>query len=614
LVEKAMDIKKLFLIVILLLAASPLCAAVRVIAHAPETVAQGEQFRLEYEVNTQDVKSAQVLTKIPGFEILYGPSRSSSYSVQIINGHQSSVSSVTYGYTLMARKPGTYVIPHITVNVDGHSYASNSVRIKVVPGGGGSSSGNASQGGSPQPVNSKSSVGHISNKDLFISVTANKSQVYEQEPILLTYRVYTRLNLRQLAGKMPDLKGFMVKEVPLPQQKSFSIGSYNGQNYYTTVWSQYVMFPQQTGKLVIPQIRFDGIVEFSNPNVDPIDAFFNGNSGAFERKKSVISPSLAVMVRPLPSKPVNFSGAVGHFSIKSQLRTLHPRENETLDLQVQISGTGNVDLIKVPSVNFPGDFDTYDPKQTSQSKLTTAGMVGNMTIDYVAVPKHRGSYTIPGIDFTYFDTSTNSYKTIHTAPINVDVAKGEKSIYSDKQKEILARSDINYIKTGVVNLHHKEDLFWNRSSFWLYYLISLLLFVAVFIYLHRRVVQRGDEVGQRVRGAGHLVLARMKKARKLMQQNHIDEFYDETLHAMMGYVSDKLNIPVSDLTKEKIVDEFLAQQVPGELSDHFTRLLSDCEFFRFSQNKNELNSTESVYNDVVDVISKLDSILKKKKK
>lgn len=144
-----MDIKKLFLIVILLLAVSPLCAAVRVIARAPETVAQGEQFRLEYEVNTQDVKSAQVLTKIPGFEILYGPSRSSSYSVQIINGHQSSVSSVTYGYTLMARKPGTYVIPHITVNVDGHSYASNSVRIKVVPGSGGSSSGNASQGGSP---------------------------------------------------------------------------------------------------------------------------------------------------------------------------------------------------------------------------------------------------------------------------------------------------------------------------------------------------------------------------------------------------------------------------------------------------------------------------------
>lgn len=610
-----MKIKKLSLILILLLGVGELHAAIRVVARAPEVVAQGEQFRLEYEVNTQDVKSAQVLTKIPGFEILYGPSRSSSYSVQIINGHQSSVSSLTYGYTLLAQKPGSYVIPRITVNVDGHSYASNVVRIKVVSGGGGGGgSARASQGAAPAPVNSKSSVGHISNKDLFISVTANKSQVYEQEPVLLTYRVYTRLNLRQLAGKMPDLKGFMVKEVPLPQQKSFSIGSYNGQNYYTTVWSQYVMFPQQTGKLVIPQIRFDGIVEFTNPNVDPIDAFFNGNSGAFERKKSVISPSLAIAVRPLPSKPANFSGAVGHFTIKSQLRTPQPRENETLDLQVQISGTGNVDLIKVPNVNFPGDFDTYDPKQSTQSKLTTAGMVGNMTIDYVAVPKHRGSYTIPGLDFTYFDTSVNSYKTIHTAPITVDVAKGEKSIYSDKQKEILARSDINYIKTGSVELHHKEDLFWNRTSFWMYYLGAFLLFLICAVWLHRRAVQQGDVVGQRVRGAGRLVLARMKKARKLMQQNRIDEFYDETLHAMMGYVSDKLNIPVSDLTKEKMMDEFHAQQVPPELSDHFTQLLSDCELFRFSQNKNESNSTESVYNDVVDVISKLDSILKKKKK
>src|SRR5574344_142032 len=235
-----MKIKKLSLILILLLGVGELHAAIRVVARAPEVVAQGEQFRLEYEVNTQDVKSAQVLTKIPGFEILYGPSRSSSYSVQIINGHQSSVSSLTYGYTLLAQKPGSYVIPRITVNVDGHSYASNVVRIKVVSGGGGGGgSARASQGAAPAPVNSKSSVGHISNKDLFISVTANKSQVYEQEPVLLTYRVYASLNLRQLAGNMPDLKGFMVKLVPLPQQKSFTLDTYNGQKYNTTVWSQY---------------------------------------------------------------------------------------------------------------------------------------------------------------------------------------------------------------------------------------------------------------------------------------------------------------------------------------------------------------------------------------
>ena len=473
----------LFIFLLLLFPSGLLRAAVRVVASAPSVVAQGEQFRLEYEVNTQDVKSAQVIEKIPGFDILYGPSKSSSYSMQIINGHQSSVSSVTYGYTLMAQKTGTFSLPPITVNVGGKNYTSNTVRIKVVAGNANAANGGSSgqRGGSSHPSRSSSSTpAHISNKDLFITVTANKTRVYEQEPVLLTYRVYTRVDLRQLGGKMPDLKGFMVKEVPLPQQKSFSVDSYNGQNYNTTVWSQYVMFPQQTGKLTIPSIKFDGIVAFADPNVDILDAFFNGQSGSIERKKTIMTPSLNIHVSPLPEKPAGFSGAVGNFTIKSVLKTPHPRENESLNLQLQISGTGNVDLIKAPVVKFPAEFDTYAPKQNAQSKLTAAGMTGTMTIDYVTVPKRKGKYTIPPVDFTYFDTSTNTYKTIHTQPVTIDVAKGEKNIYSDKQQEILAKSDIRYIKTGSVRLHHEEDLFWNRSNYWLCYLAAVMAFIAVF--------------------------------------------------------------------------------------------------------------------------------------
>lgn len=611
-----MNLKKFLLLLLIIIGSAPLRAAVRVVASAPAVVARGEQFRLEYEVNTQNVKSVQTLSKIPGFEILYGPSQSSSYSMQIINGQQSSVSSVTFGYTLSALNTGTFTLPAISVKVDGHSYTSNKVHIKVVAGSSRSSGGgqSQSQNQNPTPVASRSSAGHISNKDLFISVTANKSQVYEQEPVLLTYRVYTRLDLRQLAGKMPDLKGFMVKEIPLPQQKSFSIGSLNGQNYYTTVWSQYVMFPQQTGKLVIPPIRFDGIVEFSNPNVDPIDAFFNGNSGTFQRKKSVTAPSLAIKVLPLPNKPKNFSGAVGQFNIKAVLKTPNIRENETLDLQVKINGTGNVDLIKAPVVAFPSEFDTYDSKQNAQSKITSAGMVGSMTVDYIAVPKRKGEYTIPPIEFTYFDTSSNTYKTIRTAPTVVKVAKGNKNVYADKQSELLARSDIRYIKTGAVELHHKEDLFWNRTAYWLYYLVIFLAFLGVLFYLRRSVALQSDEVGQRIRGASRLVSARMKKARRLMQQNRTDEFYDETLNAMQGYVGDKLNIPVSELTKERIREEFAGQQVPAGLSDHYFELLDNCESFRYSQNKNEQKSTDAVYAEVLGVVNQLDAILKKKKK
>ncbi len=612
-----MNNKLFYILFLLLFPTSILRAAVRVVATAPSVVAQGEQFRLEYEVNTQDVKSAQVIEKIPGFDILYGPSKSSSYSVQIINGHQSSVSSITYGYTLMAQKPGTYSLPPITVTVAGKSYTSNSLKIKVVAGNGNASGSSPSQqgGGSSRPSPStSSSPARISNKDLFITVTANKTHVYEQEPILLTYRVYTRVDLRQLGGKMPDLKGFMVKEVPLPQQKSFSVDSYNGQNYNTTVWSQYVMFPQQTGKLSIPSIKFDGIVAFVDPNIDILDAFFNGSSGSIQRKKTIMAPSLDIQVSPLPQKPADFSGAVGSFTIKSVLKTPHPRENESLNLQIKINGTGNVDLIKAPVVKFPSDFDTYAPKQNAQSKISTAGMVGTMTIDYVAVPKRKGTYTIPPVEFTYFDTSSNTYKTIRTDPVTLNVAKGEKNIYSDKQQEILAKSDIRYIKSGNVSLHHKEDLFWNRSNYWLCYLVAILAFAASFYYLRRRSALQGDLVGQRVRGASRVATLRMKKANRLLHEHNTDEFYEETLRALQGYVSDKLSIPVSSLTKERIMEEFRLQQVPQELADSFIRLQDNCEFFRYSQAGNEQKSADEIYNKAAEVISSLDRILKKKRK
>lgn len=612
--------KKFLLFAIVLFSSLTTQAAVSITASAPEVVAVGEQFRLEYTVNSQSVKSIQNITKIPGFDILYGPSRSSYNSVQIINGHKTSNSAVTYSYLLSATKTGDYTMPRLSAVVDGHNVTSNTVRIHVVASAGGNASSGRGNGsgqsssGNNSPVSSQSRYGKISNKDLFITVTAGKKEVYEQEPVLLTYRVYARVNLTQLAGKMPDLKGFMTKEIPLPQQKSFSIGNYNGQNYYTTVWSQYVMFPQQTGKLTIPNIKFEGVVEFPDLSEDPLDAFFNGTSGSLKQKKTIVAPSLDILVKPLPAKPADFSGAVGRFNIKSVLKTPHPKENETLNLELIIEGTGNVDLIKAPKVKFPSDFETYDPKQNANSKLTASGLTGAMVVDYIAVPHKKGKYTIPPIEFTYFDTSTNAYKTIRTAPIEVNVAKGEKNIYSDKQQELLARSDIRYINKDTVKLHHKEDLFWNKTRFWLYYLVLFMLFIVVYALLRRRAVLRGDVVGRRIRGAGRLSMARLRKAKKLMSQNKVDEFYEETLSALLGYVSDRLSIPVSELTKERIRDEFRIEKVDENLSANFLALLDTCEFHRYSQSKAENESLQSVYNRAIEMITTLNGQLKKRKK
>ncbi len=609
--------RRLFIFISALLCVVTVAAAdIQVVASAPSVVAVGEQFRLEYEVNTQSIKSISNLPKIDGFEILYGPSKSSSYSMQIINGHQTTKSTTTLGYTLVALKEGTFTIPQITINVNDETYTSNKVQVKVIAGGNNnapSSGGGRSNQNGNEALPSKSRPGSISNKDLFITVSANKTNVYEQEPILLTYKVYTRVDLTQLGGKMPDLKGFMVKEIPLPQQKSFSLDEYNGEKYHTTVWSQYVMFPQQTGKLTIPNVKFEGVAVFQNPDIDPIDAFFNGGSAAIQQKKTIVAPSVDINVLPLPDKPSDFSGAVGDFSIKSVLKTTSPKENETLQLQVTISGVGNVDLIKAPAVNFPSEFETYEPKQHTNSELTTKGMIGSMVIDYVTVPEKKGKYTIPAINFVYFDTSTDSYKTISTKPMEVDVAQGKKNAYADKKQEILAENDIRYIHTQPVELHQKNETFWNKPTYWLSYLVIALLCIAVSVYLKRRNQNMNDLTGRRIRGASKASMVRLKTAGKCIKENKPDLFFEEIHNALFNYAAGKLNIPNGELTKERIQEKFAQYNVPVETATDYIDLLNECEMFRFSQNKEEQNAgLEKVYSRASNIITSLDNCLKKK--
>ncbi len=601
--------KRLFILLVLFLTVKGLYANITVTAQAPDVVAQEEQFRLQYTVNSQSVTNISNLPEIPGFEVLYGPSRSTNFSMQIINGKQTQNSSTTYTYVLMAKKKGTFTLPKMTVTVGGSNYTSNAVQVKVMANSNASSGTPSSQ---PSVVKTPT-ASKISNKDLFIAVTANKSEVYEQEPVLLTYRVYSRVNLTELRGNMPDLKGFMVKEIPLPQQKSFSIDSFNGENYYTTVWSQYLMFPQQSGKLTIPKIKFDGVVVVSNPNIDLLDAFFNGTSSSIQQRKTIIAPSLNINVKPLPDNPEDFSGGVGIFSIKAKAKTSTLKQYETLDLQVTISGSGNVDLIKAPKVEFPSDFDIYDPKMTNSTKLTSTNMNGSLVIDYIAVPKNKGHYTIPSIKLTYFDTQSHSYKTIQTDPVEIEVLKGEKNAYADKQREILAKSDIRFIKTGDVKLHQKEDIFWNTPIYWLLYLFGIVVSIMIFYFVNHRMSIKGDSILMRRQGANRLAIRRLKKAQQLQKKGQSDVFYEEMLNALNGFVADKLNIPISEFSKDRMAEELKHYGVNQDLSERYIHLLDECEFMRYAGGSANTTQMEGIYRRGLELISLLDAEIKQKK-
>lgn len=580
----------------------------------PSHVSAGENFRLSYTINTQDVDDFRAGTIPSGLELIAGPYTSQQSSYQMVNGHTSSSSSITFTYTLYAAKNGTFTIPSAHARVNGHNIYSRAVRVTV--------SGKArNNGGAPkmhqddnrgQEPAMRAAGSAITSKDLFIKVTANKQRVHEQEPILLTYKVYTLVDLSQLEGKMPDLTGFHSQEIPLPQQKSFHIERVNGRAYRAVTWSQYLMYPQMTGTLKIPSITFKGIVVEENRNVDPFEAFLNGGSGYVEVKRNIVAPGLTVQVDPLPSKPADFSGGVGKFNISAQLSKKEVRAGDPVTLRVVIGGTGNLKLIKQPVVNFPKDFDKYDPKVTDKTKLTSSGVGGNMVYDFLIVPRNQGKYTIPSVTFTYYDTDANTYKTLKTTPFTITVApgdgKGSTESFDDPKD-----NDIHNIKTGDTTLHQMDKFFYGSPAYWISLLFLLTAFIILLIVFRKRALDNANIVKMRGKRASKIARKRLKKASQLMFLHKPEEFYDEVLRTLWEYVGYKLNIAPEKLSRENIKGNLSSHNVPDDSIDKFIAALDECEFERYAPGDASGNM-EKTFQYAMTAIMEIEEVMNKKNK
>lgn len=607
--------RKIIFLLFTILAAWQVKAAdkVRFVAEAADVVVSGDQVRLVFTVNSQDIKDFRA-PSIKGFDVLMGPSRSQQSSIQIINGKRTSNSSTAFTYILLAGSPGTYTIPAASVEVNGEKVFSNAISIKVLPQDQTSGNSGNNGGGSASSSRSQAAGSRISANDLFITATASKTTVHEQEAILLTYKVYTVVNLRQLYGKMPDLKGFHTQEVELPQQKTFTLEHYKGRNYNTTVWSQYVLFPQQTGKLEIPSITFDGVVAQQTVSDDPFDAFFNGG-GYVEVKKKITTPKVVINVQPLPAKPAGFSGAVGEFKLASSINATDVKTNDAVTIKLTLSGTGNMKLIGTPEVKFPQDFEIYDPKVTDDYKLTNSGLTGTKTFEYLAIPRHAGNFTIPAVEFTYFDLKSNSYKTLKTEAYNLKVAKGQGnadqviSDFTNKESVKMLGKDIRFIKLGDSSLRPKGDFFFGTVGYYLCYLIPLLLFVVFAVIYRQKALENANVAKMKTKKANKVATRRMKLAGKLLAENKKNEFYDEVLKALWGYISDKLSIPVSQLSKDNIEAELTNYGVQEALIAEFIGVLNECEYARYAPG-NENEAMDKVYSASVEVISKMENSIK----
>lgn len=611
------------LLSIALFLTTTLLGQVTIKLQAPRQAEVGEKIRISYVVNTNEVDDFEV-SEFPGFRVLYGPSTSTQSSFSMVNGKTTRSSSVTYTYLVQPTEEGVLDVPAGVASVDGKTYTSKTGRIEVLPSSSASSSSaaNANSGsahskgrGEPQDESASGTTNAaIGDKDLYIDLVATKTKVYEQEAVLLTYKLYTLVNIQQLTGEMPELDGFHVQEVGSKAQMSLKYERVNGRNYGTAVWRQYVLYPQRTGKMTVPSINFDALVEFHNTSMDPFDIFFGGGSLTQTVKKQIKTPALELDVKALPTpRPENFNGAVGNYTFSGTLTPQSLKSNDAATLRLVVSGHGNMHLMKSPVVKFPKDFEVYDPKKEDKTAHSAQGAKGTVTYDYVVVPRHGGTYDIPPVEFCYFDPDKQEYQVLKTEPYHVEVAKsaneGSSQTYTSKEDLKVIGNDIRFIKLGSVDVDSEDSTFFDSKLYWTPYVFLFLIFAVLLIIFRRYVKENANNARRRGKKAGKAANQRLRNAEKLMKAHDSAAFYDEIMRALLGYAGDKLNLHTTDLNKDNVRQALTARGVEATLIDSYLDVVSQCEFARFAPGDPDA-TMDRIYTEADEAINKLNAILK----
>ena len=582
-------------------------------ASAPQGVVKGEQFRLTYTLNKEG-KDLRLPSQMDGFDILFGPSVSSSYSTQIINGKSTSQSSFSYTYILVAPNEGTFTIGPADIKVDGSNYRSNSLEINVLPPD--KESDNSSQSSKdPSSSASSSTAQEIKATDAFIRTVVSKSSIYEQEGFMVTFKLYTTLNVVDFGRiEFPEFEGFLVEELDVPSNQQLKLEHYNGRNYYTAVLRKTLLFPQRPGKITIPSGKLEMV--FSVPSGKKISSFFGMQEVNVDVKKPMITNPVSVNVTSLPAnKPSSYKGAVGSFTFKPSISTQEIRANEPVTITLEISGTGNHKLIQNPEIESPSNFELYDPTINNDLTAVENGLTGTRKIEYLFIPRYEGDYTIPPIEFSYFDIANNSYKTLKSPSYDLVVLKGDPSSatassYVNQQK-VKVEQDIRYIKTGQPKFLNTDNFFVGSWGYWLWYIIPFVLLCVFFIVYRKQMKLNANIALMRTKRANKVAKRRLKQAEKYLKAHDKENFYNEVLRALWGYFSDKLSIPGANLTKNNIGAELSLYGVDEALVNKFMDILDTCEFARYAPVESSA-AMDEVYKETSDAIGKMENILKSK--
>ncbi len=555
----------------------------------------GDYFRLTFTVNSSDATSFTP-PSLADFEVLSGVSKSTMSNIQVVNGHMSRSSSTSFTYILAPRKAGHLTIGSASVKVGGKTVMSRPVSFNAQAASGkagqSSSSKARQQSGGSYNSDIQQTGSPVTERDLFIDVTPSRTKVHEQEAVLLTYRIHARVGVAlsntQLTTK-PDFKGLISQDIPLPNnQIETHIEHRANGTYKTGTLLQYVVFPQQSGKITIPSISFDCTVIQQDHDMNIAEAFFNGGGTIGVNVKRKVAPiTLDVQALPQP-KPAGYAGAVGKFSIKGQLLNQGVRTNDVATYRITLSGTGNTKLITAPQVTFPKDFDTFDAKTNDKTKVTPNGMSGDVTFDYTFVPRNVGKYTIPATEFVYYDTEANAYRTLTIPAFTIDVKKGDKSRSDvDKQLALLQSDihDIHKVDASNARLFTKSAMLnWNSWGYWLSTIILLVIFAVALKVLSAFAGNRADTVGRKRRGAAKQSQRLLAEAEKQINDADGRNFYATIARAVQQYVADTFNVGTAELTKEHMAELLAGKGVSPNDVEAFIKLLDECEMAQYAPN------------------------------
>ena len=584
------------------------------VVNAPMITSVGEAFRVEFELNAKPDSDSFVPPSFENFDVVAGPSVSQGSSIQIVNGEMSKSISYAITYVLLPQKAGTFAIAPATIAVKGKSYTTQRTAVEVRDGtqGGAESATKQSRNESAES-RANSSIG---KDDLMLRLVLSKRSVFKGEPIRAILKLYSRVNLAGSEGsKMPTFNGFWSQQVDIEQgpfRETLDNKVYEAYNI-----AEYILYPQQGGTLTIDPAELTVVARVMIKSNRGFDPFFGGGHEMYSVRRTLKTPEVKVQVKEFPAgAPASFSGAVGRYTMSQKLSSTEVAANSAVTLQLTISGTGNLNFISAPTLSLPSSFELYEVKSEEKIQNSASGSVGYRRFDYPFIVRAEGEYEIAPVEFSYFDLDKQSYVTLST-PASTIVVTPDKSVASTQQQisvgvkreEVrLLGEDIRFIKLGAPSLRSVVAPFALSPLYWLIIVVLVLMAVVAYFAVRKYIRDNRNVVLVKGKRANKMAVKRFRIAEKYMREGDRRAFYEEMLRAMWGYLGDKFNIPVADLTREVVRQELSRRGASAE-AETIIAVIARCEEAQYSPVAS-VDMTE-IYEEGVDAVSKISSAIKK---